>query len=124
MPGVAWMWCSGRASRGTVRLLSIGDPQAASASSVFSRYYPGMDERQPRDWWRRTRAGKRARYIQGVLAGGCIIVLLLVHNILADLAALCVFFFYAVRCVRLSRRWAAEADRPDVDRGSGEPTGQ
>jgi hypothetical protein len=83
-----------------------------------------MDKRQPRDWWRRTRAGRRARYIQGVLAGGCIFVLLLVHNVLADLAALLVFFSYGVRCLRLSRRWAAETGQQDDEGGSGEPAGR
>ena len=83
-----------------------------------------MDERRARDWWRRTSAGRRARYIQGVLAGGFVFVLLQVHNVLADLAAFLVFSFYGGRCARLGRQWAAEGDLPDDDRGSGEPTGQ
>ena len=74
-----------------------------------------MDERRARDWWRQTPAGRRARYIQAVLAGGYVFVLMQTHNVLADLAASFVFFFYAGRCFRLSRRWAAEGDVPDDD---------
>jgi hypothetical protein len=83
-----------------------------------------MDERRARDWWRQTSAGRRAKYIQAVLAAGFVIVLSGVHNVLADLAPALVFFFYAGRCARLSRQWAVEGDLPDDDGGSGEPTAQ
>jgi hypothetical protein len=82
-----------------------------------------MDKHRAGDWWR-TSAGRRARYIQAVLAGGWIVVLLLVRNALADIAATAAFFLYAGYCQRASRRWAAEGDLPDNDGGSGEPTGR
>jgi hypothetical protein len=83
-----------------------------------------MDKHQARDWWRQTPAGQRARYIQAALAGGWIVVLVSVHNVLADIAATAVFFSYAGYCQRASRRWAAEGDLQDDDERRGERTGQ
>jgi hypothetical protein len=82
-----------------------------------------MGEHRAGNWWR-TPAGRRARYIQAVLAGSWILMLGLVRNVLADIAATAGFFLYAGYCSRASRRWAAEGDLPDDDGGSGEPTGR